>query len=96
MLLYSNPALPAGLRRIPTVLQHAVLAARTIVTARSSGQDRARLLGYLGVAYGVGFAFGPALGGLLSQVSLRLGSWLATGGSLLSVVLIYLLLEDGV
>jgi MFS family permease len=77
------------------MLQHAVLAARTIVVARSSGADRARLLGYLGVAYGVGFAVGPALGGLLSRHSLQLGSWLATAGSLLSMALVWALLPGG-
>jgi MFS family permease len=77
------------------VLQHAVLAARTIVTARSGEANRARLLGYVGVAYGVGFAVGPALGGLLSKHSLQLGSWLATGGSLVSLALVWALLREG-
>ncbi|KAK9812840.1 hypothetical protein WJX72_004589 [[Myrmecia] bisecta] len=84
LLLYAS--------RLPTVFQHAVLGARAYVTARSSEKDRARLLGYVGVAYGIGFAVGPYVGGLLSAHSLQLAAWVATGGSLLSVALILLFL----
>lgn len=38
--------------RLPTLLQHAVMATRTAVGEGSSEVDRARLLGYVGVAYG--------------------------------------------
>eukprot|EP00197_Chlamydomonas_leiostraca_P013344 CAMPEP_0202880048 /NCGR_PEP_ID=MMETSP1391-20130828/34512_1 /ASSEMBLY_ACC=CAM_ASM_000867 /TAXON_ID=1034604 /ORGANISM="Chlamydomonas leiostraca, Strain SAG 11-49" /LENGTH=395 /DNA_ID=CAMNT_0049562493 /DNA_START=46 /DNA_END=1233 /DNA_ORIENTATION=- len=68
--------------RLFTLAQHAVLAARTIVTAATGDEDRARLLGYVGVAYGVGFAAGPAIGGVLSQVSLRFAAHVAAFGSL--------------
>jgi len=74
--------------RIPTLLQHAVLAARTIVAENSLEVDRARMLGYIGLAYGVGLAFGPAFGGTISEHWLQLSAWVATGGSLLSVMLL--------
>lgn len=80
--------------RIPTILQQAVLAARTIVTAASTDEERARVIGYVGVAYGVGFAVGPALGGYISQISLQLAAWFATAGSILSIVLIATLLPS--
>jgi OCT family organic cation transporter-like MFS transporter 18 len=78
------------LSRLPTLLQHAVLATRAAVAEASSEADRARLLGYVGLAYGVGMAAGPALGGVLSGVSLRLPAWVAAAGSLASVASIAL------
>ena len=51
--------------RIPTLLQHAVLAGRAIVTSASSEADRARHLGYVGMCIGVGMTSGPFIGGEL-------------------------------
>ena len=73
--------------RLPTLAQHAVLAARALATAASGEADRARALGAVGVAYGIGFAVGPALGGLLSGTSpdaaaLQRVAWVATVASL--------------
>jgi len=76
------------LSRLPTVLQHAVLAARTIITDQTNEVDRARMIGYVGLAYGVGFLIGPGLGGLVSSSHLQSAAWMATVGSLMSMVLI--------
>jgi DHA1 family tetracycline resistance protein-like MFS transporter len=43
---------------------------------------RAARFGMLGVAFGVGFVFGPALGGLVGAVDPRLPFWIAAGLSL--------------
>ena len=40
-------------------------------------RDRARAFGLVGVAFGVGFVIGPALGGLLASVEPRLPFWVA-------------------
>jgi DHA1 family tetracycline resistance protein-like MFS transporter len=45
-------------------------------------EKRAAAFGMIGVAFGVGFAFGPALGGLLSNFNPRLAFWVAAGLSL--------------
>ncbi|KAG2437841.1 hypothetical protein HXX76_005459 [Chlamydomonas incerta] len=82
------------LSRVPTVLQHAVLAARAIVTQLSSDGDRARVLGYVAVSYSVGFTVGPAIGGWLSAWSLQLAAWTATIGSAVSLIMILALLPD--
>lgn len=71
--------------RLPTLLQHAVMATRTAVGEGSSEADRARLLGYVGVAYGVGMAAGPIIGGYLAKHDLRLSAWVATAGSVFSL-----------
>ncbi len=45
-------------------------------------EKRAAAFGMIGVAFGVGFTFGPALGGLLSHFNPRLAFWVAAGFSL--------------
>ncbi len=45
-------------------------------------EKRAGAFGMIGVAFGVGFTFGPALGGLLSNSNARLPFWVAAGLSL--------------
>ncbi|GAX84191.1 hypothetical protein CEUSTIGMA_g11614.t1 [Chlamydomonas eustigma] len=79
------------LSRVPTLLQHAVLAARTIVTSASAASDRAKHLGYVGVCTGIGMTAGPMIGGYLSEVSLEFVSWIATAGSFFSLLTVLLL-----
>src|SRR5438132_8243628 len=45
-------------------------------------EKRAAAFGTIGIAFGVGFAFGPALGGLLSNSNPRLAFWVAAALSL--------------
>lgn len=47
-------------------------------------EKRAGAYGLLGAAFGIGFVIGPALGGLLGDISLRLPFWTAAVLSLLS------------
>jgi len=42
-------------------------------------QDRAKAFGLLGAAFGVGFLVGPAIGGVLGEINLRLPFWVAAG-----------------
>ncbi|GFR42607.1 hypothetical protein Agub_g3538 [Astrephomene gubernaculifera] len=93
------------LARLPTIMQHAVLAARAIVTQLSSDSDRARVLGFVAVSYSVGFTLGPAVGGWLGGSGGGGsggggGEWLqgpavaAAVGSAVSLVSVLLLLPD--
>lgn len=67
--------------RVPTLVQHAVLAARTIVAQQSSEAERAAAMGYVGVAYGVGFALvGGGLAWACTGSGELLHSLLAGGG----------------
>ena len=52
---------------LPTVLQHAMLGARAFVTQSTPDADRARQMGFLKVAYGVGMVVGPTLGSWLAE-----------------------------
>ena len=79
---------------LPTVFQHGVLAARAFISLTSTDQQLARRIGYVGLAYGLGFVIGPALGGWLTAYSLRAAAWIATAGSVLSIVLILTLMPD--
>src|SRR6202043_2616945 len=45
-------------------------------------ERRAAVFGKIGVAFGAGFILGPALGGLLGDISPRLPFWAAAGLSL--------------
>src|SRR5262245_6793212 len=49
-----------------------VAVAQASVTDVAEPSERARLLGLLGAAFGVGFALGPAIGGIAALVSHRL------------------------
>lgn len=42
-------------------------------------QERAKAFGMLGAAFGIGFIVGPAIGGALGNINLRLPFWLAAG-----------------
>ena len=57
-------------------------------------QDRAKNFGFIGMAYGLGFILGPALGGLLSQISLNAPAYAAGILSLLSAVIGYFILPE--
>ena len=77
-------------------LQHAVLAARAVVADYSDHKTRATKLGYIGLAYGLGFAVGPWLGGFIADTfSLQTAAWFACVGSLVSVLLVLFFLPSG-
>ena len=46
--------------------------------------ERARSFGFMGAAFGVGFVIGPAMGGYLGGIDLRLPFWVAAGLSLIN------------
>jgi MFS transporter, DHA1 family, tetracycline resistance protein len=60
----------------------------------SKAEERAKNFTLIGMAYGVGFILGPALGGALGQISLAAPLYAAGVVSLISVGLIYFLLPE--
>jgi multidrug resistance protein len=60
----------------------------------SKPEERAKNFTLIGMAYGLGFILGPALGGALGQVSLNAPVYAAGIVSLASVALIYFLLPE--
>ena len=57
-------------------------------------EKRAGAFGLIGVAFGIGFAFGPALGGLLGDFDPRLAFWVAAGLSLANWLWGYLFVPE--
>ncbi|MBI2571131.1 MAG: TCR/Tet family MFS transporter [Candidatus Schekmanbacteria bacterium] len=59
-------------------------AANAYIADVSTVETRARNFGLVGVAFGLGFIFGPALGGILGGIHLRLPFFVAAGLALLN------------
>jgi MFS transporter, DHA1 family, tetracycline resistance protein len=57
-------------------------------------EKRAARFGMLGAAFGLGFVLGPAIGGWLGQIDLRLPFWGAAGFSLLNACYGYFVLPE--
>ena len=57
-------------------------------------EKRAERFGMLGAAFGLGFVVGPALGGLLGGISLRLPFWAAAGLSLANALYGFFILPE--
>jgi DHA1 family tetracycline resistance protein-like MFS transporter len=86
LLLAFAPSLPwFFLGRIVTGISSANITAATAYIADISPPDkRAANFGLVGAAFGLGFIAGPALGGLLGNVGLRLPFLVASGLTLLN------------
>jgi MFS transporter, DHA1 family, tetracycline resistance protein len=69
--------------RVVSGIMSASIATAYAYVADVTPQDkRAARFGLLGAAFGAGFVFGPALGGLAGAISPRLPFWIAAGMSL--------------
>lgn len=60
----------------------------------STDQDRARNFGFVGMMFGLGFTIGPALGGLLGEINLRLPFFAAAGLALVNWMYGYFVLPE--
>jgi DHA1 family tetracycline resistance protein-like MFS transporter len=68
--------------------------AAAYVTDVTPAEERAARFGMLGAAFGLGFIIGPAVGGLLGAVDLRLPFWAAAGLSLLNAAYGFFILPE--
>jgi len=57
-------------------------------------EKRAGRIGLLGAAFGIGFILGPAIGGILGEIDLRLPFWVAAGLSLANAAYGYFVLPE--
>ncbi len=62
----------------------------------STKKDRSKAFGISGVAFGVGFLIGPAIGGYLAQFGYWIPAFLAAGMSFVTIVLTFFLLPETV
>jgi DHA1 family tetracycline resistance protein-like MFS transporter len=60
----------------------------------STTEQRARAFGLIGAAFGLGFIFGPMIGGLLGSVDLRLPFYAAAGLSLVNATYGYFIVPE--
>ncbi|MEH7335302.1 MFS transporter [Neobacillus drentensis] len=57
-------------------------------------ENRGKGMGIVGAAVGLGFVFGPAIGGIFSKISLSMPFYLASCSSLITLILVFLLLKE--
>lgn len=69
-------------RLLSGIAAASVSTANAYIADVTPPEQRARLFGMMGVAFGIGFILGPALGGFLGSIDLRLPFWVAAGLSL--------------
>ncbi len=70
----------------------------TIATAYisdiSTKKNRSKAFGFVGVAFGIGFLIGPAIGGTLAKIDYSIPSFIAAGFSFLTIILTQFLLKE--
>jgi multidrug resistance protein len=71
-----------------------VATAQAYVADITTPENRARGMGLMGAAFGLGFIFGPAIGGLLSRVSPETPMWFAAALCLANFVAAWFLLPE--
>lgn len=70
--------------------------AQAYIADVTSKENRAKGMGIMGAAFGLGFIFGPAIGGALSNISFAAPAYFATAVSLISTLATVLLLKETV
>jgi MFS family permease len=70
--------------------------AQAYISDHTKPENRAKAFGIIGIAFGIGFFFGPAMAGWLSTYGLHVPFMVAAGLSVGSMVCSYTLLEPGV
>jgi DHA1 family tetracycline resistance protein-like MFS transporter len=73
-----------------------ISTARAYVADITEPKDRARAFGLIGAAFGLGFIIGPALSGVLAQVSITAPIWAAAGITLAATLMAWFWLPETV
>jgi DHA1 family tetracycline resistance protein-like MFS transporter len=69
-------------------------SAQAVVSDVTTARERAKGMGMIGAAIGLGFVIGPALGGVLAPLGQTVPFWVAAGVALLNALLVALLLPE--
>lgn len=69
-------------------------SAMAYVADITTEENRGKGMGIIGAATGLGFVFGPAIGGIFSKFSLNMPFYLACGSSFITLILVFLLLKE--
>lgn len=81
-------------RLISGTLGATITTANAYLADISTPENRARNFGYMGVAFGVGFIAGPAIGGLLGEIDIRLPFYAAAALTALNFIYGYFALPE--
>lgn len=81
-------------RTIAGIMGANLSTAQAYIADVTTPEERARGMGLIGAAFGLGFVFGPALGGLLYTVSPGLPFFFTAGLSLANALLLYFVLPE--
>jgi DHA1 family tetracycline resistance protein-like MFS transporter len=68
--------------------------AQAIISDSTTGEERSKGMGLIGAAFGLGFIFGPAIGGFLGQISPQAPIYAAGFLSLGNLILTYFILPE--
>lgn len=71
-----------------------ISAAQAYIADTTSFEERAKYMGLIGAAFGVGFMLGPFIGGVMSNISYGAPGFLASGLALANAILAYFLLPE--
>ncbi len=71
-----------------------ISVAQAYITDVTTEENRAQGLGIIGAAFGLGFIFGPALGGVLSTYGYAVPAFAAAGLALLNLLAVYFYLPE--
>ena len=71
-----------------------ISVAQAYITDVTTEKDRAKGLGLVGAAFGLGFVFGPAMGGFLSSYGLSIPAFAAAGLSAINLFMVTLWLPE--
>lgn len=68
--------------------------AQAYISDHTTPENRAKSFGVIGIAFGVGFMFGPGIGGVLAEYGMHVPFLAAAALSLLSIICTYTLLRE--
>lgn len=71
-----------------------ITVAQSYISDLTDQKDRAKSLGMIGAAFGLGFIIGPALGGFLSRFGVSVPAFVAAGLSFTNLMMIIFLLPE--
>ena len=71
-----------------------IAAAQAVIADTTTPENRAKGMGLIGAAFGLGFIIGPAIGGTLGQISLNTPAFVSAGLAAVNWVLAWFLLPE--
>ena len=71
-----------------------ISTAQAYIADVSTPENRSRSMGVIGAAFGLGFTFGPMIGGIMSRISYGAPFYFAAGLAAINVLLLYFILPE--